>query len=166
MTTIDWSRPIVTNAGKPARAESEAHGVARKVLGEFSAGISWRWVNEDTGKAGHGFGVRNATPTEILTHPEVWPEWQDWARENAMMMQGPATYAKANPQPIADIQPVTHESILASIKSASTPRPITYAAVLTAVERLPEHLDGSAAIADALCNALGVDVPVKGSGNG
>jgi hypothetical protein len=33
--------------------------------------------------------------------------------------------------------------------------------MLAAVERLPEHLDGPAAIADALCNALGVDVPVK-----
>jgi hypothetical protein len=38
---------------------------------------------------------------------------------------------------------------------------ITHAAILAAVERLPEHLDGPAAIADALCNALGVEVPVK-----
>jgi hypothetical protein len=45
--------------------------------------------------------------------------------------------------------------------AASTPQPITHAAILAAVERLPEHLDGNAAIADALCNALGVEVPVK-----
>jgi hypothetical protein len=38
---------------------------------------------------------------------------------------------------------------------------ITHAAILAAVERLPENLDGSAAIADALCNALGVEVPEK-----
>jgi hypothetical protein len=42
-----------------------------------------------------------------------------------------------------------------------TPQPITHAAIVAAVERLPEHLDGPAAIADALCVQLGVEVPEK-----
>ncbi len=41
------------------------------------------------------------------------------------------------------------------------PQPITHAAILAAVKRLPDNLDGPAAIADALCAQLGVDVPVK-----
>jgi hypothetical protein len=41
------------------------------------------------------------------------------------------------------------------------PKGVTHAAILAAIERLPEHLDGPAAIAEALCNALGVEVPDK-----
>jgi hypothetical protein len=63
--------------------------------------------------------------------------------------------------PLTPAGPVTHESILASIKAASTPQPITHAVILAAVERLPEHLDGPAEHAAHLCNALGVEVPVK-----
>jgi hypothetical protein len=43
----------------------------------------------------------------------------------------------------------------------NAPQPITHAAILAAVETLPHGLDGNAAIADALCNALGVEVPAK-----
>lgn len=155
MAMIDWSRPIVTNAGKPAKpakAEGEALGIARKVLGEFSAGISWRWVNEDTGKAGHGFGVRNATPAEILAHPDVWPKWQIWAVNKSLEQRRAGTQPDEHDR-TRGWPPLTAAEL--------TRQPITHAAMLAAVERLPEHLDGSAAIAEWLCNQLGVEVPVK-----
>jgi hypothetical protein len=63
--TIDWSRPIVTDAGKP---------IANHPLANV-------------------YGARNATPAEILAHPEVWPEWQDWAANAAI-----AEHLAANPQ--------------------------------------------------------------------
>lgn len=66
--------------------------------------------------------------------------------------------------PLTPAGPVTHESILASIKAASTPQPITHAAILAAVELLQceqPHLSGPAEYADALCAQLGVEVPVK-----
>jgi hypothetical protein len=217
-TTIDWSRPIVTNAGKPARVtEGPDKRNDRCVEGDFGPNSETAlWMNTQGRywwQPNDPEHVRNATPAEILAYPDVWPEWQKWARENAVMMQGPATYAKANPQPTSNwLTPETaigctlscgakvvraswgdegrvdvdfdrapagteteiyegrvfhrngshaYDRLPDLIPAAPTPQPITHAAILAAVERLPEHLDGPAAIADALCNALGVDVPEK-----
>jgi hypothetical protein len=219
MTTLDWSRPIVTNAGKPAKVTGD--GASRSVSGKFYHVLA-KWASHGSPYTCHihekgwvQYGglpeVRNATPAEILAHPEVWPEWQDWARENAVMMQGPATYAKANPQPTPNwLTPQTaigctlpcgakvvraetigergnifvyfdrahngwrkndrfeyapsgkhaYNGLPNLIPAAPTPQPITHAAILAAVETLPEHA-GPAEAADHIARAIGVDVPVK-----
>jgi hypothetical protein len=155
MTTIDWSRPIVTNAGKPAKVDKGPDSTGDyRVRADFQDGTDTDWFDWFNA---NGFWpgqeapyIRNATPAEILAHPDVWPEWQEWARS---IVEGPQ-------MGVDMLRPLRGGPSVDDFL-AKVPKPITHAAMLAAVERLPEHLDGPAAIADALCNALGVDVPVK-----
>lgn len=160
--TIDWSRPIVTNAGKPARVVNSADSRDdRSVFAEWRGNGRdlQRWVRPDgsTTMGNDACYIRNATPAEILAHPEVWPEWQDWARDDQLRedfeaAEGDGTVSKKQP---------LHDDTARVQAMIDTPQPITHAAIVAAVERLPEHLDGPAAIADALCVQLGVEVPEK-----
>jgi hypothetical protein len=86
-TAIDWSRPIVTNAGKPATVMEGPD----KLNGFYHVNADWHgyglpstlWTypngNANVSVAHH---IRNATPAEILAHPDVWPDRQDWARSH------------------------------------------------------------------------------------
>jgi len=65
----------------------------------------------------------------------------------------PLIPAAPTPQPINVVRE--------RVRDSEVQHPITHAAILAAVERLPEHLDGPAAIAEHLCKELGVEVPVK-----
>lgn len=109
--TIDWSRPLMTNAGKPARergVHDEWGGLPTMLVDIPETDDCFYFFNDGTSYGdGKHIKLRNATPAEILANPDVWPEHQDWARENAVMMQGPATYAKANPQPRDWLTPET-----------------------------------------------------------
>jgi hypothetical protein len=144
--TIDWSRPIVTNAGKPGRVIDGPHGKpsAWKVEANW-ANATWAnatkiWCYAD-GRPNIDLGgeyVRQAAPAEILAHPDVWPEWQDWARER---------------QRSAEVAEVVKRVM-------NTPQPITHAAILAAVQTLPEHA-GPAEAAEHIARAIGVEVPVK-----
>jgi hypothetical protein len=76
-----------------------------------------------------------------------------------------AAHLAANPQSLTQQlwsapQPL-HDDTARVQAMIDAQQPITHAAILAAVKRLPDNLDGPAAIADALCNALGVEVPVK-----
>ncbi len=103
---IDWTKPLVTNAGKPARVL----GPSNNGSGNFQVETEWRtgcvyWLNVDS-DTGQVCGladypeIRNATPAEILAHPDVWPEWQDWAKKNYPPIRLEA--AEPPPQPTRD----------------------------------------------------------------
>lgn len=131
MTTIDWNRPLVTNAGKPARARPWHSGdELYKVTGDFGKGLDW-WMFDQNGRfCGDRTDVRhvrNATPAEILAAPDMWPEWQEWARKEHVMANpftNPDSLTAAERQLywariIANEQPdgvlVTRESLLAAV---------------------------------------------------
>jgi hypothetical protein len=100
MTEINWSRPLVTNAGKPARVVDgpDDYGV-RYVEGDFGDDYEDKWHFNPNGGWIHSprkdRRIRNATPAEVLTHPDVWPEWQDWANNQLLNNRDwPAYYAE------------------------------------------------------------------------
>lgn len=112
MTAIDWSRPLVTNAGKVARVVK--HDPRPGPLPYFVAGVYGDrgredvfWTLSDGTSTQAGYFVRNATPSEILANPEAWPDHQEWAERELSGKAWDAAMLASNPQPTNWLTPET-----------------------------------------------------------
>lgn len=78
---VDWQKPLVTNKGKPAWVEEGPDSDCEyRVSADFGDGSDWWFTNDGMFSGGReNHTIRNATPAEVLVHPDVWPEWQAWA---------------------------------------------------------------------------------------
>jgi hypothetical protein len=99
VTEIDWNRPLVTNAGKPAKVVKYDEGDA-----DWPYDVFAQWPEDDRPESywcnSEGEAtvsepecphtIRNATPAEVLAHPDTWPQWQDWARQEQGISEGMA----------------------------------------------------------------------------
>jgi hypothetical protein len=97
MTAINWSRPLMTNAGKPARREGTSlGGNGYFVVADFGGGCEQIAAFFLDGKGCNiAETLRNATPAEVLAHPDVWPEHRDWANNQLLNNRDwPAYYAE------------------------------------------------------------------------
>jgi hypothetical protein len=82
------------------------------VTGDFGEGDDWfafegdgsfaYWPNNDC-------YIRNATPAEILAHPDVWPDWQGWAQTETFIDRQPVSPASPQPEQPGVMVTITQE---------------------------------------------------------